>query len=57
MPGDKSISHRGLLLGAIADGKTTIHNLSSSADVMNTWRCLEQLGVEIIKNVDWCPLD
>jgi 3-phosphoshikimate 1-carboxyvinyltransferase len=52
VPGDKSISHRGLLLGAIAEGKTMIHNLSSSADVMSTWCCLEQLGVEIIKKDD-----
>lgn len=49
VPGDKSISHRGLLLGAIAEGKTGISNLSSSADVMSTWRCLKQLGAKIIK--------
>lgn len=49
VPGDKSISHRGLLFGAIAEGKTTIHNLSSSADVGSTRRCLQQLGVAIIE--------
>jgi 3-phosphoshikimate 1-carboxyvinyltransferase len=47
VPGDKSISHRGLLLGAIAEGKTKISNLSSSVDVKSTWRCLKQLGIEI----------
>ncbi len=47
VPGDKSISHRGLLLGAIAEGKTKISNLSSSADVRSTWHCLKKLGVEI----------
>ena len=52
VPGDKSISHRGLLLGAIAEGTTTIHNLSSSVDVWSTWRCLKQLGVEIIEKDD-----
>ena len=52
VPGDKSISHRGLLLGAIAEGTTAIHNLSSSVDVWSTWRCLKQLGVEIIEKDD-----
>ncbi|MDZ7331507.1 MAG: 3-phosphoshikimate 1-carboxyvinyltransferase [candidate division KSB1 bacterium] len=47
VPGDKSISHRSLLLGAIAQGKTTIQNLSSAADVNSTRTCLEQLGVSI----------
>lgn len=47
VPGDKSISHRGLLLGAIAEGKTKISNLSSSADVRSTWHCLKQLGIKI----------
>ncbi len=48
VPGDKSISHRSLLLGAIAQGKTTVQNLSSAADVTSTRACLEQLGVPII---------
>ena len=48
--GDKSISHRGLLLGAIAEGNTRIYNLSSSADVMNTLDCLRQLNVAINKH-------
>ena len=52
VPGDKSISHRGLLLGAIAEGTTAIHNLSSSVDVWSTWRCLKQLGVEFIEKDD-----
>ena len=52
IPGDKSISHRGLLLGAIAEGTTAIHNLSSSVDVGSTLSCLQQLGVTIIKKND-----
>lgn len=47
VPGDKSISHRALLFGAIAQGKTTIHNLSSSADVMSTLHCIRQLQVDV----------
>ncbi|MCI0495271.1 3-phosphoshikimate 1-carboxyvinyltransferase, partial [candidate division KSB1 bacterium] len=45
VPGDKSISHRALLFAAIAEGKTIIHNLSSSADVMSTLRCIRQLQI------------
>jgi 3-phosphoshikimate 1-carboxyvinyltransferase len=56
VPGDKSISHRGLLLGTIAEGNTRIYNLSSSADVMSTMRCLKQLGVEVIENDDFLAI-
>ncbi|MFW6071682.1 MAG: 3-phosphoshikimate 1-carboxyvinyltransferase [Candidatus Bipolaricaulota bacterium] len=47
VPGDKSISHRGLLLGALAEGGTRIKNLAPGEDVRSTVRCLRQLGVEI----------
>ena len=49
IPGDKSISHRALILGAIAQGKTEITHLLDSADVNSTWSCLEALGVCIQK--------
>lgn len=45
VPGDKSISHRALMLGAIADGETRIRGLLASRDVEATRRCLEALGV------------
>lgn len=47
VPGDKSISHRALLLGAIADGPTRVRGLLQSRDIEATRRCLEALGVEI----------
>ncbi|MFZ5517715.1 MAG: 3-phosphoshikimate 1-carboxyvinyltransferase [Candidatus Zhuqueibacterota bacterium] len=47
VPGDKSISHRAIMFGAIARGNTTISNLSSSADVASTRSCLQQLGIDI----------
>ncbi len=51
VPGDKSISHRALLFAAIAEGKTIINNLSSSADVMSTLHCIRQLNIDaIVKN-------
>ena len=47
VPGDKSISHRALMLGAIADGRSRVRGLSPGADVESTASCLRALGVEI----------
>jgi 3-phosphoshikimate 1-carboxyvinyltransferase len=47
LPGDKSISHRALILAALADGWSRIHGLSLGADVQTTARCLSSLGAEI----------
>jgi 3-phosphoshikimate 1-carboxyvinyltransferase len=47
LPGDKSISHRALILGALADGWSRIHGLSAGADVQSTASCLRALGAEI----------
>jgi len=46
LPGDKSISHRYAMLGAIADGLTKLENFSSGADCASTLACLETLGVK-----------
>ena len=47
LPGDKSISHRAMILNAVADGEARISGLSSGADVASTARCLRALGVPI----------
>jgi 3-phosphoshikimate 1-carboxyvinyltransferase len=47
VPGDKSISHRALMLGAVAEGVTTVRGLAPGADVRSTAGCLRALGVEI----------
>jgi 3-phosphoshikimate 1-carboxyvinyltransferase len=47
VPGDKSISHRYALFGAIADGKTSATHLAPGADVAATVACLRGLGVRI----------
>src|SRR5712691_1479177 len=47
IPGDKSISHRLAMLGAIAEGTTTIHNFAASVDCQSTLECLRRLGVRI----------
>ncbi|MCH7762629.1 MAG: 3-phosphoshikimate 1-carboxyvinyltransferase [Candidatus Marinimicrobia bacterium] len=46
-PGDKSISHRALMLAALCDGESRISNLSNGADVKSTRECLEACGIEI----------
>ena len=47
VPGDKSISHRALLLGALAVGTSRIRGLLEGEDVRATWRALAELGVTI----------
>jgi len=47
VPGDKSISHRALMLAAIASGETTIRGFLRSEDCIATRRALEALGVRI----------
>ncbi len=47
VPGDKSISHRSIMLGALAEGDTVIHGLLKGDDVISTWQCMEQLGIQI----------
>ncbi len=47
VPGDKSISHRALLLGAIAEGETLVENCLVAEDVLSTAHCLQNLGVKI----------
>ena len=47
VPGDKSISHRALLFGAIAKGKTKIEGLLAAEDPLSTAECLRSMGVKI----------
>ncbi|MEX2556404.1 MAG: 3-phosphoshikimate 1-carboxyvinyltransferase [Actinomycetota bacterium] len=50
VPGDKSISHRALLISAVGEGKCRIEGLSDSLDVGATRSVLASLGVQIISN-------
>jgi len=45
VPGDKSISHRALLLGAIAEGESIVHNWLPAADCQATLKAMRALGV------------
>ena len=47
VPGDKSISHRALILGVLSGGDVKVENLSPGEDVGSTRRCLVQLGASI----------
>lgn len=47
VPGDKSVSHRAALLGAIAEGPSEIENFLFGADCLSTLNCLRSMGVEI----------
>ncbi|MEN9767367.1 3-phosphoshikimate 1-carboxyvinyltransferase [Vulcanococcus sp.] len=47
VPGDKSISHRSLLFGAIAEGTTTIEGLLPAEDPLSTAACLRAMGVKV----------
>ena len=52
VPGDKSISHRALLLGAISLGTTRIHGLLEAEDVINTARSVTAMGAPAAKHGD-----
>ena len=52
IPGDKSISHRALILGALAVGETTVEGLLEAGDVLNTAAVLRELGADISRAPD-----
>jgi len=47
LPGDKSISHRLAILGAMAEGETRIENFSTALDCASTLSCLATLGLDV----------
>ncbi len=49
LPGDKSISHRAAILGAMAEDTTHVLNYSSAADCASTLACLRGLGVPVLE--------
>jgi 3-phosphoshikimate 1-carboxyvinyltransferase len=52
VPGDKSISHRALIMGALAVGETVVHGLLEGEDVLNTTAALRALGAEVERGAD-----
>ncbi len=47
VPGDKSISHRSIMLGSIASGTTEVHGFLNGADCISSMNCFRQMGVDI----------
>ncbi|HEA46806.1 MAG TPA: 3-phosphoshikimate 1-carboxyvinyltransferase [bacterium] len=47
LPGDKSISHRAIILASLARGKTLVSGISRGEDVLNTARVFQSMGIEI----------
>lgn len=51
VPGDKSISHRALILSSLAEGTAELEGLLEASDPLSTYKCLQELGVEF--SGDW----
>jgi len=51
LPGDKSISHRYAMLGALAEGTTRLRNFSTGADCASTLACMRSLGASITGSI------
>ncbi|MDD7642739.1 MAG: 3-phosphoshikimate 1-carboxyvinyltransferase [bacterium] len=52
IPGDKSICHRAIMFGALAEGTTEITNFLQGADCLSTISCFQAMGVDIENNID-----
>jgi 3-phosphoshikimate 1-carboxyvinyltransferase len=50
VPGDKSISHRAVMFGSIANGTTTVHGFLTGEDCLSTISCFKKLGIDIKVN-------
>ena len=50
IPGDKSISHRSVIIPSISNGICEINNILRSEDVINTLNAFKKMGVNIVEN-------
>ena len=50
IPGDKSISHRAIMFGSLARGKTVIRNFLQSEDCLSTMDSFKKMGIKIEKS-------
>lgn len=57
VPGDKSLSHRAFILGALADGPVEVTGAAPSEDVRSTMECLRRLGVSVEATGDTALVD
>lgn len=52
VPGDKSVSHRSIMLGSLANGTTEVTNFLQGADCLSSISCFKKMGIEIENNND-----
>jgi len=52
VPGDKSISHRAVMFGSLAEGTTEITHFLQGADCLSTIQCFRQMGIHIENNIE-----
>ena len=52
VPGDKSISHRAIMFGSLAEGTTPIHGFLKGADCLSTIDCFRKMGISIEEKED-----
>lgn len=52
VPGDKSISHRAIMFGSLAEGKTNVRGFLQGADCLGTINCFSKLGIKIKQDKD-----
>jgi 3-phosphoshikimate 1-carboxyvinyltransferase len=57
IPGDKSVSHRSIMFGAIAEGRTEVSNFLMGEDCLSTVSCFRKLGVSITNEEDKMIID
>lgn len=57
IPGDKSISHRAVMFGAMAEGKTTINHFLAGEDCLSTISCFEKMGVSIKREGEYVEVE
>ena len=50
VPGDKSISHRAVMFGSLAQGTTKITHFLEGADCLSTISCFRKMGIDIERN-------
>ncbi|GGC99512.1 3-phosphoshikimate 1-carboxyvinyltransferase [Pontibacillus salipaludis] len=57
VPGDKSISHRAIMLGSLAEGRTTVKRFLTGEDCLTTIKVFQSMGVPIEQNDDEVRID
>ena len=57
IPGDKSISHRAVMFGSIANGKTVIRNFLTGEDCLSTIDCFRKMGVSITQTGEYVEVN